>query len=231
MPVGDIPGWHQIFADDFLTDVPLGSFPSAVSSRWNAYPDGWMDTSKNGTYEPSKVVSISGGVLRMHLHTEGGVHMVSAPEPILPGGTPGLLYGRYAVCFRSDPVPGYKTAWLLWPDSENWPTDGEIDFPEGNLDGTISAFMHRMNGTSGSDQDAYTSTATYPTWHTAVIEWSATQCRFLLDGTVLGASTQRIPSTKMHWVLQTETQLSGGPPSDTAAGDVEVDWVVAYVPG
>jgi len=42
----------------------------------------------------------------------------------------GLLYGRYAIHFKADPVPGYKTSWLLWPDSEKWPQDGEIDFPE-----------------------------------------------------------------------------------------------------
>src|SRR5437660_700572 len=43
MPVGDIPGWHQIFTDDFTTDVPLGSFPDAVSDKWSDYPDGWPD--------------------------------------------------------------------------------------------------------------------------------------------------------------------------------------------
>ena len=32
----------------------------------------------------------------------------------------------------------------------------------------------------------------------------------------------------MHWVLQTETRLSGGPPPASAAGDVLVDWVTAY---
>ena len=49
---------HQVFADDFSTNVPLGSFPAAVSSSWgNSYPDGWKDTTKNGTYMPSKVVS------------------------------------------------------------------------------------------------------------------------------------------------------------------------------
>ena len=32
----------------------------------------------------------------------------------------------------------------------------------------------------------------------------------------------------MHWVLQTETQLSGGAPSDSAAGHVYIDWVTAY---
>jgi hypothetical protein len=231
MPVGDLPGWHQIFTDDFLTEVPIGSFPAAVSSQWKAYPDGWKDTSKNGTYMPSKVISVCNGIMDLYLHTENGVHMVSAPNPILPGGTPGLTYARYAVRFRADPVPGYKTAWLLWPDSGLWPQDGEIDFPEGNLDGTINAFMHRMNGTSGADQDAYSTNAIYPPWHTAVIEWTASACSFTLDGKVIGTSTARIPSTPMHWVLQTETQLSGGPPADTAQGHVQVDWVAVYAPG
>jgi len=230
MPVGDVAGWHQVFADDFTTDVPLGGFPSAVSSKWDAYQDGWQDTSKNGTYEPSKVISQSGGLLRLHLHTENGVHMVSAPEPKIPGGNPGLLYGRYVARFKSDAVPGYKTAWLLWPDSGQWPQDGEIDFPEGNLTSTIGAFMHRQNGANGSDQDAYSSQATYTSWHTADLQWTSTACTFVLDGVTLGTSTQRIPSTPMHWVLQTETQLSGGAPSDAAAGDVVVDWVVVYVP-
>ena len=233
MPVGDIPGWHQIFADDFNTDVPLGSFPAAVSTQWGAYPDGWHDTTGNGTYDASHVISVSGGLMNMYLHTEGGVHMVAAPMPRLPGATGsggGLLYGRYTVRFRSDPVPGYKTAWLLWPDSETWPRDGEIDFPEGNLNSTISGFMHRQNGTSGSDQDAYTTSQTYTTWHTSVLEWTATECRFILDGVTLGTSTSRIPDTAMHWVLQTETQLSGGAPSDSAAGNVQIDWVAAYIP-
>jgi len=233
MPTGDLAGWKMIFSDDFTTDVPLGSFPAAVSTKWSAYPDGWSDTSKNGTYMPSKVISVHDGALFMHLHTEGGVHMVSAPEPKLPGavgGEGGLLYGRYVARFRADAVVGYKTAWLLWPDSEVWPRDGEIDFPEGNLDSTIGAFMHRMNGTSGSDQDAYPSTAKYTTWHTAVLEWTASACRFELDGVTLGTSTSRIPSTPMHWVLQTETALDGTVPTDAAAGDVEIDWVVVYVP-
>ena len=39
MPVGDLTGWHQVFADDFTTDVPIGSFPAEVS-KWTAYPDG-----------------------------------------------------------------------------------------------------------------------------------------------------------------------------------------------
>jgi hypothetical protein len=33
----------------------------------------------------------------------------------------------------------------------------------------------------------------------------------------------------MHWILQTETQLSGGPPAASVTSDVEVDWVAVYV--
>ena len=197
-----------------------------MSTQWDAYDDGWSDTSTNGTYFPSKVVTIAGGLLDMTLHTEEGVHLVSAPVPKLPT----MTYGRYAIRFRADAVPGYKTAWLLWPDSGVWPRDGEIDFPEGNLDGTIHGFMHRQDATTGGDQDAFSTEATYPTWHTAVIEWTADRCELFLDGVSLGTATARIPNTPMHWVIQTETQLGGGPPTDEAAGHVQIDWVVAWSP-
>jgi beta-glucanase (GH16 family) len=133
----------------------------------------------------------------------------------------------YAMRFKADQVPGYKTAWLLWPDSENW-ADGEIDFPEGNLTGTISAYMHHKGDPQA--QDGYSTGATYATWHTAVIEWTPQSVTFYLDGRVIGTSTDAavIPSTPMHWVLQTETRTSGGPPSDSAAGHVRIDWVTAY---
>ncbi len=233
MPVGDLPGWRQIFADDFTTNVPLGQFPAAVSDRWGAYQDGWKDTTGHGTYMPSKVLSVSGGLLNFTIHTEGGVHMVSAPYPRINGPSSkgfGQLYGRYAVRFRADPLRLYKTAWLLWPDSEKWPGDGEIDFPEGDLDGQISAFMHRKGATSGSDQDEYRTDATYPTWHTAVIEWRPSSLTFILDGRVIGHSTNRVPDTPMHWVLQTETALTDESPDDTTAGNVQVDWVAVYQP-
>jgi len=231
MPVGNLPGWTQVFADNLTEHVPVGSFPAAVSGKWTAYPYPWHDTSHHGTYDPKKVVSIGHGVMNLYLHTENGVHMVSAPEPVIPGAPGsegGLLYGRYAVRFKADPVPGYKTAWLLWPDSENWIADGEIDFPEGNLTGTISAFMHYKGNPTVQDQ--YHTSATYGTWHTAVIEWTPQAVTFSLDGQVIGTSTNAavIPSTPMHWVLQTETQTSGGPPPNSAAGNVQIDWVTAY---
>ena len=70
MPRGDIPGWHQVFADNFRQPVPLGEFPQAVAAKWgSSYPDGWKDTTKKGTYMPSQVVSIADGIMNFHIHT------------------------------------------------------------------------------------------------------------------------------------------------------------------
>jgi hypothetical protein len=226
MPAQDLPGFKLIFSDDFVTDAPLGSFPGAAyGSGWTAYPDGWHDTSGNGQYSPGHTLSVQAGVLLIDVHTENGVHYVSAPEPMSGNGQ---VYGRYSVRFRATTTTSdYKTAWLLWPDSDKWPDDGEIDFPEGNLDGTIGAYAHHATPSGG--QDAFdTSGVKYDGWHTATTEWSPGNVTFILDGQTLGVSTTLVPSKSMHYVMQTETNLDGIVPSDTSAGKIELDWVVIW---
>jgi Glycosyl hydrolases family 16 len=225
MPTGDLPGWTLVFNDDFDTPVALGDFPAAVADKWGAYPAGWADTSRHGVYSPD-IVSISDSMMDVWVHTENGVHKVAAPVPRVPGGD--QLYGRYAIRFRADAMPGYKAAWLLWPQSEVWPRDGEIDFPEGNFDRHISAFLHHQGATSGSDQDAFDTSTTFTSWHTAVVEWGPSQTRFILDDTVIGTSTSRIPNTPMHWVIQTETALDGSVPDPGVSGHVQIDWVAVW---
>jgi len=225
MPVGNIPRWRQIFADDFTTNAPVGSFPGAAySSKWWAYPDGWPDTSRDGTYMPSKVLSVHNGMLDYYIHTENGVHMVAAPLPRIAQRT----YGRYEVRFRADSLRGYRTAWLLWPDSEVSPADGEIDFPEGHLDGKIAAYMHYADPWGGQDAFA-TGIAFGGSWHTAATEWSPGKVTFYLDGKFVGTSTTKVPSKPMHWVLQSET-ASDVYLDDSTAGHIQIDWVVAYAP-
>lgn len=222
-----------MFNDDFTTSVSRGDFPAAVSGTWTAYPDSWRDTSKHGVYSPD-IMSFHDSMMDIHLHTSDGKHKVAAPVPLIPDATMGnqQLYGRYAVRFRADAVAGYKTAWLLWPISETWPRDGEIDFPEGNLTNTINAFMHRQGATTGADQDIFRTDARYSEWHTAVIEWAPDGCEFFLDGVSIGKTTQRIPNTPMRWIIQTETAIDGTSPTDNAEGHVYLDWVAiwAYAP-
>jgi hypothetical protein len=223
-PVASIPGWQLVFADDFTRNIATGDFPDGVT--WGAY-DQSNDTSGNGRYDPWDTISVHDGVMDKFVRREGsGQALVAAPFPRISNQT----YGRYAVRFRADPTPGFKVAWLLWPASENWPADGEIDFPEGDLNGRIAAFMHRLGASSGSDQDAFSTNAVFSTWHTTVLEWTAGAVRFYLDGQLIGQSTQRIPNRPMRWVLQTETSL-GSQPAPGAQSHVLIDWVTVHRPG
>lgn len=229
LPVGNVPGWRQVFTDNFTKNVGVGDFPRAVASKWSDYADGWKDTTGQGTYEPTKIVSIGGGLMNMYLHTENGVHMVAAPEPKVagaPGRNGGQIYGKYVIRFRANPVKGYKTAWMLWPDSNNF-TQGEIDFPEGDVNYHFNAYFHHTNSTDS--QSAFVTNVTYTSWHTVVTDWSPTDVSFYVDGKLIGSVTNRswIPDVPMHWVLQTESELHGGVP-DTAAGNVQIDWVAIY---
>jgi hypothetical protein len=237
-PIGNLPGWRQIFLDDFTTNVAKGSFPNAVSSKWGAYPSPWRDTSKNGVYSPKEVVYISNGALTEDIHTSGGVHKVAALTPKVPGTSDyGQLYGRYEVRMRSDSLPGYKIAWMLWPDSGTTITgsssgvggNGEIDYPEAELREVdhVWGFVHRQNATSGGDQAWFKIPVNVTGWHTYTMEWSPNLVRLLLDGKEVGRTTERIPRTPMHWVLQTETSLKMVP-ADSTRGNIQIDWAAAW---
>lgn len=227
MPVGDLAGWRQTFTEDFTEgDVALGSWPGRYGRKWDAYPEPWHDTSGKGVYSPQRVLSIHGGVLDMYLHSEDGQAYVAAPEPDLNGsGARGQRYGRYSVRFKADPVPGYKTAWLLWPDTGKR-SEGEIDFPEARLNGRIHGYVHHIG--SERSQDDFPTDTTFATWHTATTEWSPGRVSFMMDGRLIGTSTTKVPDTRMHWVIQTETALEKPFPKAADAGHVLIDWVTAY---
>jgi hypothetical protein len=231
VPTGDINGWKLKFSDDFNVDAAEGSFLSTYRN-WDAYATGWPDTSRRGMYD-TNILSVDNGTMNMRLHTGAdGKPRAAVPFPLINGrdsnDATNQLYGRYEVRFRADPVQGYKTAFLLWPKSEVWPRDGEIDFPEGELTDKIYGFMHRQGATSGGDQDWFSTGVGYNDWHTAVTEWTPNSVKFILDGRVIGTSTSRIPNTPMHWVLQTETTLGGGEIPASASGNVQFDHVKVW---
>jgi Glycosyl hydrolases family 16 len=238
-PVGDRHGWKQVFLDDFPTNVPLGEFPEnpATVNRWSAYPSNWHDTSGNGTYDAHRTVSIDRGLLNIYLHTDPntGTPLVAALVPMPSGGSgdptrPNFRYARYAIRFRADPLPRYKIASLLWPASKDLLADGEIDFPEGKLDGPIRGYVHHRHGTSSGDQDRFATRARYRRWHTAVTKWTSNRVRFYLDHKLIGKTTKRAPNAPMHWVIQTETGIGTGAPHPQTAGLFQIDWAAIWRP-
>jgi hypothetical protein len=240
LPVGDLPGWRQVFAEDFSHgDVPVGEFPGAAyRAKWSAgYADGTPDTAgqvsggKSGYY-PTRVLSVRNGVLDWFLHSENGISMGAAPAPVIANTSTGphrpnsQLYGRYSVRFKADSLRGFKTAWLMWPDSGIWPRDGELDYPEGDLAGPFFGAVHR-SGSSHNIYDVVPSHAMFTSWHTATTEWIPGRVTFLLDGKRLGTLTTRTPIKPMHYILQTESCLTGCPLPGTA-GHVQVAWVAVW---
>jgi hypothetical protein len=219
--------------------VTTGAFPGAIyASRWTVYPDGWADTSGQGTYAPSKVLSVRDGMLTFDLHTDADRPLGAAAVPVVASSGArsasgaGQVYGRYSVRFRADSVPGYGLAWLLWPDSNTWPSQGEIDFPEGSLTGKITGNVHHADPAGG--KDTFGTGSGFSDWHVATMEWLPGEVSLLLDGRLIGTSTTRTASDPMHLVLQAGTDggipasHSAARPPRTARGVIQVDWVVIY---
>lgn len=240
MPVGDLPGWTQIIAQDFTTPAPLGSF-AATYPYWARY-DGFLDTSRNttrpagqvGTYNSATTTTVHDSLFDGQIFTDAnGTPQVFAITPPFQDGTTvsgGQIYGRYSVRFKIDMMAQYKIAWLLWPRDNN-SAEGEIDFPEANLDSTIHGYSHEVNGVHSNNAYSFnTQVNAYGDWHITTIEWTPNGLTFYLDGAQVGqySGTLGLPTTEMKWVLQTETWINSTAPDPATTGHVYVDWVVAY---
>lgn len=141
--------------------------------------------------------------------------------------TPGQKYGGWEVRLR---VPAgaanYDPVLLLWPDAENWPKGGEVDFMEMWNDPTrqtVNSVLHygRLN------KQISASVAVDATqWHTYAVKWTSTQITTYVDGVPLFTSTNKstFPPGAMHLCIQLDTM---GP--DIAAGaQMEVAWAKQY---
>lgn len=227
-------GWTRRVTSQFSEETPLGSWPGPVAALdWRNRPAGWQDSSGRGTYDSGRTVSERDGLLDVYIHSEGSTRYVAALLPLL-----GDTYGqRISICMRTEPIPGYKVAYLLWPDDGPGNYHGEVDFPEARLeDGTTAhAFMHYdPKPASGRDQDGYDSGANIHQWHVYTMEWnpqaSTPYAAFYVDGRLVGRSTSYVPEGPMHYVLQNETLPAGVELPPPSAGHVLIDWVTIDTP-
>jgi hypothetical protein len=241
MPVGDLPGWRQVFAEDFTVAAPTGSwtascatdpdpaekivYTGAGGTQWRTYPDCYLDTYQRRPYRSDQVLSVHDGVLDFHLRNVDGQPAGANPSPVVnrATGSQYQTYGRYTARFRVDTttLSEYHIAWLLWPeDDADWQC-AESDFPESALSATtVGAFAHHScNGA----QDAFGAAIDYTQWHTFTQEWVPGSRRYYLDGRLIGTSTTNVFAGPQRWQLQTETDGYG-----THSGHLLVDWVAVY---
>jgi hypothetical protein len=229
--------WKQVFEDDFTVLAPEGTFLKKYPS-WDAYPDEYPVTDKNGYYEPNNISVIDIGdrrVMNCALKpgsptTKAQLPSSAAPHPRFPGQNDASASKGMRVEMRvriTKPVAGWHCANLLWPDSEQWPRDGEIDFYEFDFPSSIGCFMHRQDGTHGGDQDGFITHARPTEWHIIAFEWvTGRSFKWFVDGRQVGDTiTTRVPATPMHLVLQNE---SSGKPLEASA--VQYDWISIAIP-
>jgi hypothetical protein len=228
MPVGDVTSngrtWQQFYKQDFTTAAPLGTVLSKYTDL-GAY-NGFNDTSGKGLYAPSKVLSVSGGVLDFNLHTENGQPLVST---VIPDNYAPMTTGRVSIRYKTTATPGYKFVGILWPEDNNW-NEGEVDWPEADLGGTPRpASATPGSYTNGNmlfapGREIFASSNT-TSWHTATTEWDHGILRFYWDGQLVTSITNAVPTTPFRMTLQAETWIGEGAVPASSVGHVDIDWI------
>src|SRR5437660_1619824 len=62
MPIGDLPGWHQTYAQDFNVPAAFGQVGKIYGRDMRGYAD-FQDSSGKGVYSPDIVLSAADGKL------------------------------------------------------------------------------------------------------------------------------------------------------------------------
>jgi beta-glucanase (GH16 family) len=227
MPTAAVPGWREVFADDFT-----GS--TLNPSSWFAYgkvepggdPGAWFDPNHVSVSNDELVISGYQDPADGNKWATGGIQ-----------SKPGCVqtYGKYLVRMRFDAGVGIAHVLLLVPADGSWPP--EIDFSEDNGDvkQTNYAFLHYGSPlVSIGNQVAVDLTQ----WHTFGVEWTPGRLVYTLDGstwaTVVNAG---VPALPMALGIQTQSWAAGVNGWETPTGpatpkyvNLYVDWVVAYAP-
>ena len=124
---------------------------------------------------------------------------------------------------------------ILWPDSENFPEDGEIDFMEIPTGDRTAAHL-TVHWGEDDHQDGASVASDFTQWHTFAVEWTPEHVVGYVDGEQVYRTddADANPPGPMHLAIQQDIGPYGDdwipapdattPPTCT----LEVDWVRIY---
>lgn len=204
-------GWGKIAArDEFnYSGAPL-------ASKWTVYDSVGHDG--QGLRSP-KAFAVEDGVMRITGDTTGTTGGMAARFD-------SVKYGKWEVRMRvPERDPKYHPVLLLWPDSEKWPCDGEVDFAEGWGETNIVNFV-LISGCEDTVTRKYTS-IDQTQWHDYAVEWTSAGMVGYIDGVEVFRDTtaSHQPPGPMHLTIQLDWFPDGSP---TIPSTMEVDWVHFY---
>lgn len=202
-------GWN---APSYSTNF---SSKSALGPYWQIY-DG-PGNGSHGVRTPD-ALSFANNVMTITGDAEG----TTGGLAWWPGGR-GQKYGMWEVRMRvPEGARNYNPVALLWPDSGNWPSDGEMDFMEIQRDPArqhVEAALHY----GPTNQWVTTSVNVDATdWHNYAVSWTPTKITVYVDGVAFFNSTDvsKFPPGLMHLALQ----LDVGGPTIEDGGKMQVAW-------
>jgi len=211
-------GWTMTAHDEFDGD-------SLDEDIWKPYTG--RTTDDVGQHDPDNL-SVSDGTLKLTSRgdTSAGMEWLG-----------GQQYGRWEARVRSQRGNGYGPVLLLWPDSEHWPEDGEIDIME-IPKGDRKKASFTVHWGEDNSQDGGSAQADFTQWHTFAVEWSPDHIIGYVDGKQIYETTKKAanPPGPMHFVIQQDIGPYGDdwiPARDDSTPGTctfEVDWVRIYAP-
>jgi hypothetical protein len=211
---GGSGGRSLVFSDDFGGD-------SLDGSKWGVY-DG-RGNQGHGFRRPS-AIGVGGGELRIT-----GKGDISGGIASKFGGK----YGRWEIRAKVDKGNGYGSGILLWPSSERWPIEGEMDIsevPKGDRKFSGSYFHYGSDNTVvGHREDG-----DFSQWHTYAMDWDPGKLTYYVDGRVVfTVKNGSVPSTNHFLALQFDVGAKGAyiPARDAStpsAVTMHVDYVKVY---
>lgn len=236
-PSGNVPGYTQLWKEDFTQDSPAGSVGTDYADRLWLTADEQPGTEGVGVYENSRNLSVHDGVMDMTERlTADGTNTSGAQVRFLNDVNGAWAYsgGRFEIrmkaAFNEDNL--YGVCNLLWPASEVW-NEGEVDFPEGSLGGSADLNQHMLAPNDPSQVSLHGSVADgFQSWHVWTIDWQPGQfIKYYFDGVLFATETNpaNIPTTEHSWILQALNVADADIPASTVA-HVYVDYATAYAP-
>lgn len=246
MPVGNLPGWKQVFKDDFKG--------TELDSKWQKY-NGVVSGGQGGWWGLSHVV-VHAGELKLETYSDPTACTDAVGCPLfndeVSGGTKSkfaMTYGKVLIRVKTKPVADVTFLALLWPVSNVAPPETDFAVVGGPTHlttiGAIAKYL--AGGSTGPTGVSGATGATGPAslqdsvnanaakWHTLGVVWSPGKLQYTIDGHVWATEVSpAVSSVPSNIVLQSETdcqavamQACTAPWAKTEP-NVDIAWVVAY---
>ncbi len=193
-------------------------FDGPLGAEWNVY-DGPGHVG-NGRRSPD-AVGVSDGVLTITGDSEG----VTAGMAWIPGQKYGRWEGRVKAPVSD---PSYNALLLLWPDAEDFPVGGEIDFME-MIDPTRQVTKIFIHWDEDNKQVFEEVGIDGTQWHNWAVEWTPEHIVAYLDGTewYRNTDTEIFPPRAMHLAIQLDW-FPENRQGQVQQSSMQVDWVKQY---